>query len=126
MIDIAGKDIIFETTEDDWTPFHIASYCGASIGVIKLFIDIGGKELLMQESHDGWNALGIELWKLCENETWDEVRSYLNSNEPREVKKANVEWENRDDISCLHMARNKNAPVDIIQSMIDIAGSDTS
>lgn len=69
-------------------------------------------------------ALGIELWKLCENEAWDEVRSFLNSNESREAKKANVEWMNRDDITCLHMARNNNAPVDIIQSLIDITGRD--
>jgi len=65
MIDIAGKDIIFETTDDDWIPFHIACYSGASIDVIKIFIDVGGKELLMIESTDGWTVLGIELWKLC-------------------------------------------------------------
>ena len=58
MIDIAGKDIVFEKDYELQTPLHDACASDrASIDTINLLIDTGGKKLLLMQDRHGWTAL---------------------------------------------------------------------
>jgi hypothetical protein len=64
-----------------------------------------------------------DLFQLCNDKEWPEVRKYLSSDAAEEEKKSNIMY-NDDDGTCLHLACCHGAPDDIIEAMIDIGGKD--
>jgi len=59
---------------------------------------------------------GFELFNLCHDERWPEVRKYVSS--------ANIMYCNDYGQTCLYAACGRGAPDDIIKTMIDIGGKE--
>lgn len=76
-------------------------------------------------------SMDVDLFKLCSNKEWSEVRKYLSSDdEAEEDKKFNVmhytDFMYRHYGTCLHIACRDDAPApdDIIKALIDIGGKE--
>eukprot|EP00979_Chaetoceros_neogracilis_P008311 scaffold1853_cov287-Chaetoceros_neogracile.AAC.13 len=65
-----------------------------------------------------------DLFQLCDDKEWPEVRKYLSSDAAEEEKKSNIMYCNDDGITCLHQACYRGALDDIIKAMIDIGGKE--
>eukprot|EP00979_Chaetoceros_neogracilis_P004322 scaffold766_cov185-Chaetoceros_neogracile.AAC.2 len=63
------------------------------------------------------------LFSLCIDKDWPEVRKYLSSDAAEEEKKSNIIYRG-DDGTCLLLARLYGAPDDIIKAMLDIGGKE--
>jgi hypothetical protein len=65
------------------------------------------------------------LFSLCFDKKWPEVRKYVSSNAAEEEKKSNIMYRRDDYVwTCLHAACWSGAPDDIIKAMIDIGGKE--
>ena len=64
------------------------------------------------------------LFQLCDDKEWSEVRKYLSSDAAKEEKISNIMC--RDDYwqTCLHLAIYWEAPADIIKEILDIGGKE--
>jgi hypothetical protein len=65
----------------------------------------------------------VDLFQLCSDEEWPEVRKYLYSDAAEEEKKRNMMCRN-DYSTCLHRACYRGAPDDIVKVMLDIGGKE--
>jgi|AntRauTorckE5430_2_1112549.scaffolds.fasta_scaffold07923_2 ankyrin repeat protein len=68
---------------------------------------------------------GINLFLLCFDEEWSEVREYLSSDAAEEQKKSNTMYRNDCGWTCLHAACYYGAPDDIAEAMLDIGGKES-
>eukprot|EP00979_Chaetoceros_neogracilis_P002108 scaffold375_cov299-Chaetoceros_neogracile.AAC.27 len=65
-----------------------------------------------------------DLFQVCLDEKWPEVRDYLSSDAAEEEKKSNVMYRGDNGRTCLHHACYLGAPDDIVKAMVDIAGKE--
>ena len=71
---------------------------------------------------------GINLFRLCNDKEWSEVRKYLSSDAAEKEKNKIIQYvpqvltHSSEDGSCLHLACCHGAPDDIIKAMLDIGG----
>eukprot|EP00979_Chaetoceros_neogracilis_P010802 scaffold2603_cov164-Chaetoceros_neogracile.AAC.1 len=63
------------------------------------------------------------LYTLCIDKEWSEVRNYLSSDAAEVEKRSNIMYYNHYG-TCLHVACYRDAPDDIIRTMIDIGEKD--
>jgi hypothetical protein len=65
-----------------------------------------------------------DLFQLCDDKEWPEVRKYLSSDAAEEEKKSNIMYRDHNGWTCLHEAIYWEAPDDIVKAMIDIGGKE--
>eukprot|EP00979_Chaetoceros_neogracilis_P002095 scaffold375_cov299-Chaetoceros_neogracile.AAC.14 len=66
---------------------------------------------------------GSNLYTLCRDKEWPEMRKYLSSDAAEEEKKSNIMYHHGYGRTCLHRAC-RDAPDDIIKTMLDIGGKE--
>jgi ankyrin repeat protein len=64
------------------------------------------------------------LFRLCCDKKWPEMRKYLSSDAAEEEKKSNVMYCTSYGLTCLHKACDRDAPDDIIKTLLDIGGKE--
>ena len=105
------------------TPLEIATYKGASKKIKKILTVQSTTPVALEAAH-AQELLGIELFRLCAEKNWSELRKYLSSDAAEEEKKSNVICCNDDEITCLHLAICYGASDDIIKTLLDIGGKE--
>jgi hypothetical protein len=65
------------------------------------------------------------LFRLCINKEWPEVRKYLSSDASEEEKKSNIMYHGVYGQTCLHRTCYHHPPDDIIKAMLDIGGKES-
>eukprot|EP00979_Chaetoceros_neogracilis_P004546 scaffold797_cov408-Chaetoceros_neogracile.AAC.11 len=67
---------------------------------------------------------GSNLFSLCDDKEWPEVRKYLSSDAAQEEKKSNIMYSDVYGTCLHHTACYRDAPTDIIKAMLDIGGKE--
>jgi|AntRauTorckE5430_2_1112549.scaffolds.fasta_scaffold06957_2 hypothetical protein len=65
-----------------------------------------------------------DLFRLCYDKKWSEVRKYLSSGATEVEKKSNIMMYRGDNGTSLHLACCRSAPDDIVKAMLDIGGKE--
>eukprot|EP00979_Chaetoceros_neogracilis_P009849 scaffold2255_cov293-Chaetoceros_neogracile.AAC.10 len=64
------------------------------------------------------------LFQLCDDKKWSEVRKYVSSDAAKEEKKSNIMCSDDYGQTCLHATVYWEAPADIIKEILDIGGKE--
>lgn len=80
-------------------------------------------------THANTDVLTIDspdyLYNLCSERKWNDTREHLKRSDlSNNLKKEQIQWKDENGSTALHMACFNKPPVDIIQSMITIAGNE--